>query len=224
MDETRLSRETVVDSALALVDAAGLDALTIRKLAQVRGVTPMALYWHFKNKEELLVGVAERLWSLVDNKPDPTMAPLEQMRALMRSILSVMRAHPQAVPTLTMPGAQMTPGCFDAMESALDILARLGFTTQQAGGIVMQGLRLIISLVTGEPGAGAPGQTAAQQAEEIRHKRIMLGTLPPDRYPHVIGAANDLTSVEDLDAYYDLGIELFLAGLEAMHTRQRSTS
>ena len=44
----------MVDRGLALADANGLDELTIRRLAQDLGVTPMALYWHFRSKEELL--------------------------------------------------------------------------------------------------------------------------------------------------------------------------
>ena len=50
----------MVGRALALADAGGLDALTIRRLAQELGVTPMALYWHFRSKDELLVGLATR--------------------------------------------------------------------------------------------------------------------------------------------------------------------
>src|SRR5690349_18471231 len=47
----RLSRETVTERALALADAEGIDAVTIRRLATDLGVTPMALYWHFQDKE-----------------------------------------------------------------------------------------------------------------------------------------------------------------------------
>src|SRR6266851_2792013 len=55
-ERPRLSKRTVTESALKLADADGLDALTIRKLAQHLGVTPMALYWHFRSKEDLLEG------------------------------------------------------------------------------------------------------------------------------------------------------------------------
>ena len=51
---------------MQLADSAGLDALTIRKLAHELGVTPMALYWHFRSKDELLDGLAERVWSEID--------------------------------------------------------------------------------------------------------------------------------------------------------------
>ncbi|HJZ03619.1 MAG TPA: TetR family transcriptional regulator, partial [Streptosporangiaceae bacterium] len=51
-ERTRLSKRAVVDRALKLADADGLDTLTIRKLAQDLGVTPMALYWHFRSKDD----------------------------------------------------------------------------------------------------------------------------------------------------------------------------
>src|SRR5580692_4796056 len=65
-ERTRLTRAAVVDRALALADKAGLDALTIRKLATELGVTPMALYWHFHGKDELLNGLTEKIWGEID--------------------------------------------------------------------------------------------------------------------------------------------------------------
>ena len=57
----RLSREMIVRGALALADAEGLEAVTIRRLAQEHGVTPMALYRHFREKEDLIDAVVDRL-------------------------------------------------------------------------------------------------------------------------------------------------------------------
>src|SRR4028119_2254718 len=55
-----LTPQAVVEGALALADAEGLGAVTIRRLAKELGVTPMALYWHFRSKDELLEGMAAR--------------------------------------------------------------------------------------------------------------------------------------------------------------------
>src|SRR6201996_5788581 len=95
-ERTRLTRATVVDRALALADKSGLDALTIRKLATELGVTPMALYWHFRGKEELLDGIAGRLWGEIDLTVDRGAPWTEQIRALLESLLTVLRAHPAA--------------------------------------------------------------------------------------------------------------------------------
>src|SRR5271165_7308013 len=66
-----LTKRAVVDRALELADAHGLDALTIRKLATELGVTPMALYWHFRSKEELLGGLVDRVWGEINVDVDP---------------------------------------------------------------------------------------------------------------------------------------------------------
>src|SRR5713226_3132955 len=73
-ERTKLSRSAVVDRALALADSDGVDALTIRRLATELGVTPMALYWHFRSKEELLAGLGDQIWSELDTDVD-TAAP-----------------------------------------------------------------------------------------------------------------------------------------------------
>src|SRR5947208_254282 len=49
-----LNRHAIVQRALTLMDTEGADAITIRRIAQEFGVTPMALYWHVANKDELL--------------------------------------------------------------------------------------------------------------------------------------------------------------------------
>ena len=55
-----LTPRAVVEVALTLAESGGLEALTIRRLAKELGVTPMALYWHFRGKDELLDGMAAR--------------------------------------------------------------------------------------------------------------------------------------------------------------------
>ncbi|MEO6701515.1 MAG: helix-turn-helix domain-containing protein, partial [Jatrophihabitantaceae bacterium] len=51
----------MADRAIALADIEGLAAVTVRRLATELGVTPMALYWHFRTKDELLAGAADRV-------------------------------------------------------------------------------------------------------------------------------------------------------------------
>ncbi|MDI5971187.1 TetR/AcrR family transcriptional regulator [Streptomyces sp. SL13] len=69
-----LRRETVVDAALELLDEVGLDALTTRALTGRLGVRPGALYWHVRDKRELLTAVAERI---MDEVFAPAMAPAD---------------------------------------------------------------------------------------------------------------------------------------------------
>src|SRR5215469_17789579 len=90
-ERPRLTRQAVVDRALQLADADGLDALTIRKLATRLGVTPMALYWHFRGKEELLEGLAEPIWAGIDVNVDSAAPWSEQLRGIFESLVRVLR-------------------------------------------------------------------------------------------------------------------------------------
>jgi TetR/AcrR family transcriptional regulator, tetracycline repressor protein len=218
---TRLSRDAVVDGALGLLDAEGLDALTIRRLAQSLGVTPMALYWHVKNKDELLLAVCERVWSLADVAGiDPDLEPLDQLRSLFLSILSAVRAHPAAAPLLTRSGARYNKACFDVTEVALKTFDRLGFTPDQAATLCIQALRNLIALAGSEPGAPQPGHAGVDLAEKVRTRRATLQSLDPALYPHVIAAAPALTSCEQPDEFYGLGVEVFINGVAHLAASQ----
>ena len=63
---TPLSRDRVLGAAVALADEVGIEALSMRRLAQELGVVPMALYKHVANKEELLDGMVDALVSEID--------------------------------------------------------------------------------------------------------------------------------------------------------------
>jgi TetR/AcrR family transcriptional regulator, tetracycline repressor protein len=215
-ERARLSRETVVDGALALTDAEGLEGLTIRRLATHLGVTPMALYWHFKNKDQLLDGVADRLWSLVDTDVDPGLPWLTRLRLLMESMVEVLRAHPPAASLMVTTQPDDTENCFDVMEVALEIFAAAGFSPSEGAALCRHGLRTVTMLAIGDPGI-SPKDSEDEAAEFKRRKRIHIEQLSCARYPHVVEAAGPLTEMKDSAAF---GIELFVAGVEALAARR----
>lgn len=204
-----------MDGALALVDEEGLEGLTIRRLAQRLGVTPMALYWHFKNKDELQQALVDRMWSLVDAKVDPAVPWIDRLRALMESVVAVLRAHPSAAQLMMTANLEAAPCCFNSMEAALALLAEGGFSPEQAGAITRYGLRTATMLAIGDPKA-RPKMTPEELAEARRHKRVLLETLSPDRYGHVVEAASALALGESSDADLALGIDLFIGGVQAL--------
>lgn len=225
-ERARLSRDTVVDGALALIDTDGLDALTIRGLAQRLGVTPMALYWHFKNKDELLAGLVNRLWSLVDTDVnagvDPDRPWIDQLRSLMESLVDVMRAHPASAPIVMEIEPEQAEACFDTMEVALGLLRRAGFSAVEAAAVCRHGLRTAITLAVGQPDTTA--RQSPDLAETLRRKRIIMQSLPADRYARVIEASVALTDCENPDAYYAFGIDLFISGVEALAAHRQPPS
>ena len=147
----RLSKRAVVDRALKLADADGLDALTIRKLAQDLGVTPMALYWHFRSKEDLLEGVAEQVWGEIEVRVDPSVPWWAQLQAGLESLIRVLRAHPSA-PQLLLEHEKRNEAALRATEAALEILLGAGFDPQHAAEIARSTLWTGITLVMSEAG------------------------------------------------------------------------
>jgi AcrR family transcriptional regulator len=210
----RLSKAAVVRRALALADAGGVDALTIRRLAQELGVTPMALYWHFRSKDDLLDGLADQLWSEIGTDIDPATSWLDQLRGLMESLVAVLRAHPSAS-QLLMAGKKDGPAYLAVTEVTLDVLRRAGFSPQDAAAIARSGLWTSLTLAMSEPGY-QPATSREEQAERLRRNRIQLAMLPPDKYPRLIEAAVPLTACDDPDQHYRFGIGLFIGGVAAL--------
>ena len=210
----RLSKAALVGRAIALADAEGLDALTIRRLAQELGVTPMALYWHFRNKDELLNGLSDQFWSEIDTNVDEAAAWPDQLRALLDSLVQVLRAHPSAS-QLLVAGEKQSPSALVAIEVTLEVLSRGGFDPRHASAVARNGLWTGLMLAMSEPGYG-PSLSEAERAEQQRRNRIRLAMLPPDRYPCLVEAAEPMTDCNDPDFHYRFGVDLFIRGVQAM--------
>jgi TetR/AcrR family tetracycline transcriptional repressor len=209
----RLSKRAVTDRALKLADADGLDALTIRKLAQDLGVTPMALYWHFRSKEDLLEGVAERVWGEIDVNVDPSAPWPDQLAGLLKSLVSVLRAHPSA-PRLVLEHEKRNEAALRATEVTLKVLRDAGFDPRYASEIARSTLWTGITLVMSEPGYH-PELSAEEHAERLRRAQIELALLPAAKYPRLVECAAPMTACDDPEFHYRLGIEVFIDGVRA---------
>lgn len=125
-----LTREWVVDEALAIADHDGIDAVTLRKLAETLTVTPMALYRHIRDKDHLLDLMANRLLSQLDvgaTDDDPWQVSL---RAIGERFLALVEAHPAAPFLLSRP---FEPAAAQEVSVALlTILGRAGFAPADA--------------------------------------------------------------------------------------------
>ncbi|WP_029430844.1 TetR/AcrR family transcriptional regulator [Blastococcus sp. URHD0036] len=209
---TSLTRERVVDKALAVADAEGIDAVTIRRLATELGVTPMALYWHFKTKDDLLAGAADRVLDDVV-VPPPGELWAEDLRAVLTTLVAAMRPHPQVAP-LVATRMMAHPLGLDLTERALSRLAAAGFTPEAASALAMQALRSAIAMVTGDQ-VDASGVDAETRAEHLRHKQALIASLSPEKYPALVSHAVAMTYCDD-EEYFGLGIDLFVAGVRGL--------
>jgi TetR/AcrR family tetracycline transcriptional repressor len=215
-ERTRLSKRAVVDRALKLADADGLDTLTIRKLAQDLGVTPMALYWHFRSKDDLLEGMAEQVWGEIKVNVDPSVPWWTQLQGGLESLIRVLRAH-RSAPQLVLEHEKRNEAALRATEAALAILRGAGFDPMYATEIARSTLWTGITLVMSETGYH-PELSDDERAEFQRRGEIELAMLPAARYPHLVQCAAPMANC-DPDFHYRLGVELFIAGVRAMAER-----
>jgi TetR/AcrR family transcriptional regulator, tetracycline repressor protein len=222
-ERPRLSKEAVVDQALVIADADGLEALTIRRLANQLGVTPMAFYWHFRSKEALLGGLAERIWGEIDADVDPAADWPRQLRGLLESLVRVLRAHRSASQLLAIGEKLDSDAALRVTEITLEVLHRAGFGPVRASEIARTALWTGIMLVMSTPGYDT-ASTEADLAEMQRRSQVRLAMLPPARYPRLVAAAGPMTACgsDDQEFHFRFGIDLFIAGVEAEAARARS--
>lgn len=209
-----LTPEAIVDAAIALADTHGLEAVTIRRVASALGVTPMALYWYFAKKDDLLDGMVDRVYGEMDLSLDGHERWQDQMRALIEAELAVLREHP-ALATLVATQGTISPHVLRAIDVALGVLIRAGFSPAEATQIVRHAEQTVVNLVNHEPNPTSALDTDKVQERE-RQALDLARSLPPDLYPNVIAAAVPLSRCDDPDQYYAFGIDLLLAGINAM--------
>jgi TetR/AcrR family tetracycline transcriptional repressor len=208
----RLSRETVAKAALDLADAEGLEALTVRRLATGLGVTPMALYWHFKDKGALLDGMAEQLFAEVVLPPDDPDGPWdEQLRAVLTALLAGLAAHP-AVATMVKSRILLSDPGRDVSERILGLLRRGGFSVEQSSQLGVYTLLTLTSLVADEPGLEI-GATDDEREQAVRLKWASLQALSPKRYPVLIESAASLTDCAASEQWLGFGTDTLMAGI-----------
>lgn len=207
-----LNPAAVVDRAIAIVDAEGLEALTIRKVADAFDVTPMALYWHFANKDALLDAVGDAVVAGLQIPADGLELE-DYLREAMTSLVDVMRAHPSLTPLVPRRLLVNEVGR-DLTEHVLDKLATAGFSVDRSAAIAHYALMIAMTLVTGEPGAETSVKPD-ERAEAHTAKLALLQSLPADRYPRLRDAAPAMVECGDAGDYYGAGIGIFVAGVMA---------
>jgi len=122
---TPLTRDRIVDTALALADESGVEAVSMRKLADRLGFEAMSLYRHVANKGEVLDGMLDAVVSEWETDVDGDWRPA--IRAIAVSVHGSLRRHPWAAPLLLSPTHGARPGRMDYMDALLRRLREAGF-------------------------------------------------------------------------------------------------
>ena len=206
-----LNRERVLGAAIALADEAGVEALTMRRLAKQLGVEAMSLYNHVANKEDILDGIVDIVFGEIE-PPSTDVAWKTAMRRRAISTREALRRHPWAIGLME---ARSRPGPANLRlhEAALKCLREAGFSLEATVhaysvqdsyiyGFALQEKALPSSFDTPEGGAQVAERMLPQApAADYPYSAEMVGE-------HIAKAGYDFT------AEFEFGLDLILDGLE----------
>ena len=203
-----LSRERVLLAAIALADANGIEALTMRKLGEAVGVEAMSLYNHVANKGDLLDGMIDGVFSEIE-LPSGEDGWRTAMRQRAISVRAVLSRHPWAIGLMesrTSPG----PATLRHHDAVIGCLRGAGFSV----GLTAHAYSVLDSYIYGFAlqERGLPFHTP-EETSVLAH--AFVAHFPADEYPHL--AEFTLTHVlqagYDYGNEYEFGLDLILDGL-----------
>ena len=213
-ERTPLSRERILGAAVAFADQNGIASLSMRKLGEVVGVEAMSLYNHVGNKDDLLDGMVDLVFSEIE-LPSGEGDWKTAMRTRAQSARQALARHPWAIAlmsTRTSPG-NATLRHHDAV---IGRLRTAGFSIALAAHAFSALDSYIYGFALQE--ATLPlGETEEETAEVAR---MMVQQFPRELYPHLYEFTIEhvLKPGYDYGAEFEYGLDLILDGLDASLT------
>ena len=194
-----LTADRIVEAAATLVDAEGLEAVSVRRLATELGVAGPSLYHHFGTKAEILDAVADAVIARVDTSAFGTCEWAEALRRWARSYHAVLCAHPNIVPVLAQ-GPARRPAALAMADAVYGALIAAGWSPARATQIGALLRYLVTGAALGSFAMGFPDDPELYQ-----------------KYPH-LGAAHHLAEHRERvdEPAFVLGLETLVTGLEAV--------
>jgi AcrR family transcriptional regulator len=205
-----LSRALVLQSAVAHADEAGLEAFSMRGLAQNLGVVPMALYKHVANKEELLDGMVDLVFGEIE-LPSPGLDWRTSMQRRAVSTREALRRHNWAIGM--MESRHPGPANLRNHNAVMGCLREAGFSFKMAIHAYSVQDAYIYGFALQERDTGFETPDSAGEAAQRRAQAI--GAL--EDYPYLIEITTKLPEIGyDNAAQFAWGLDLILEGLDRL--------
>lgn len=214
----RLDRPQVVHAAISLLDEVGLDDLTMRRLAQKLGVKAASLYRHVRDKDELLVLLADEISGQIPII-EPRGSWKEQAVEMAHNVRRGLRAHRDGARLLAST-APFGPRRLAHIEAVLRTLRAAGLSNKDAARVAYHINNYVTEFVADE------GRFAQQAAALGTTNRKMLAdarkyfaSLPKDQFPNIVELSGDLAEF-DSDALFQFGVDIWLQAIEQLARRR----
>lgn len=214
---TPLSRDRVLRAAVAIADADGIDAVTMRRIGDALGAEAMSLYYHVANKGALLDGIVELVMTEINDVADRIDLPAAEWKtAMRRRILSareIMLRHPWA-PRLFETRTTMSPEVVRYHDRLVGLMHAGGFSYD----LVHHALHALGSRALGfsqelfDPSAGAGAESdrmLVDLADQLPNLVGMLSEIAHDDPDSTLGWCDD-------QAEFEFALDLILDGLDRL--------
>jgi AcrR family transcriptional regulator len=207
----RLSREQIVTTARALIEQHGVDALTMRRLAAELGATPMAVYHHVRDREQLLLMVMGEAAAGMQ-RPQLPADPRERMVAAALAMHDTLAPMPGIVEVLTADDL-LSPDALWYPEKIVDAAIACGLSADDA----VHAYRTIWYYTVGEILVRA---SAARRAADSRptFREQAFAAIDPDSLPRLAAAADRWAGLSAMDTY-EQGLRALVRGLLSVRER-----
>jgi AcrR family transcriptional regulator len=213
----RLTRERILRAALAHADAGGLETLTMRTLADMLGVAPMALYRHVSNKDDLIDAMVDVVFSEV-GVPAGGGDWKTSMRKRAVAVREALTRHPWAVGLME---ARRSPGPANLRhhDAVLGRLRAAGFDVAMAGHAYSLMDSYVYGFALTKINLPFEPATAGEVAE------TMLAPFPANEYPNLVEFLSEhvLAPGYDYADEFEYGLDLILDGLDAARAQAEAT-
>jgi AcrR family transcriptional regulator len=200
-----LDRDQIVAAALRIVDAEGIDALSLRRLADALGVTAMSIYWHVRDKAELLELVGHAVLAEVEIPPVRG-DWREQLRDVHVAMIGALQRHPNTVDIL-IGRARFGAGGLALFERILASLLGAGFSTEAA-------FDAYSSLYLFTLGFMATSNRTPEFREIQREGLLYMLTLPEDRFPSIRAVA-PVIGRRSMEDQFAIALDIQIEGIAA---------
>jgi AcrR family transcriptional regulator len=213
-----LSRARIVAVAVDLADRAGLDAVTMRRIATDLGVATMSLYQYFPGKDALVAAMTD---AVVGGQPTPEVVGhwRARLEAEARAEWRLYRRHPWVLEVLATTRPPVGPNTLAGVERALTAAAATGLPAQTALRIYLAVSGLVQGLALLPTAERAAADRTGQSADQWwRQQADALGELiARGDYPFLSGHLDptDAVALTDFDALFEFGLATLLDGLAA---------
>lgn len=215
-----LGVDAIVAAGIAVADAEGLAALSMRRVATELGGAPMSLYRHVSDKDELLLKMMDAAISEVV-LPEPPQEWRAGLEVGARVLWAGFRRHPWLPAALSLTRPQLLPGALAYSEWALGVVSRAGldplttFTTHLTVFTFVRGMAMNLELeAEAEAASGLTGDEWMAGQEHALEALVADG-----KHPNFTRVLRGMDFDLDLDQLFEFGLQRLLDGLAAMPGR-----